>query len=107
MLPKVFQEEVVFWYYDTWKHTEEAKKKDRDTKDETEKEKAAKKKAENAFRLLWERLNTDKLPKPLNPTLNFHEQRRALDAAKREEKRLQKALEEQKLVVEKFRKAYE
>ena len=64
MLPKAFQEELVFWYYDTYEKKEDEEQ------------------AEKAQNLLWERLNTDRLPVPLHHTLRaLYEQRRALRAA--------------------------
>ena len=91
MLPKAFQEELVFWYYDTHKHAEEERKQ-----------------AENALELLWERFNTDRLPVPLRHTLrSLYEQRRALRVAGAEKTKLEEAIKKQKDVVNRLRETYQ
>ena len=74
MLPAKFQEEVVFLYYDTYRH-----EKEEPTRAEREHSYDAKK----AQRLLWEYLNTAKLPESLCEELKLlYKMRTALkDAA--------------------------
>ena len=98
MLPKAFQEELVFWYYDTYKHTKKEKREDEEQ-------------AEKARNLLWERLNTDRLPVPLHHTLRaLYEQRRALRAAGSNQectlRNLRKTIKKQEEIVKMFKETY-
>ena len=101
MLPKAFQEELVFWYYDTYaEHAEEEK-----NKDEALPQPVMRK--EKACELLWERFNTDRLPVPLRHTLqDLYEQRRALPVPGKEAE-LKEAIKKQEEVANKLREKYQ
>ena len=100
MLPKAFQEELVFWYYDTYaEHAEEERSKD---------EALALMGKEKACELLWECFNTDRLPVPLRHSLRaLYEQRKALHVPGVEEAELKEAIKKQEEVVDKLRETYQ
>ena len=97
MLPEKFQEDVVFLYYDTHRHTNEG----------TASAKENEASAEKAQQLLWEYLNPDKLPGSLRKKLQvLYEMRRAHskneDTA--EGDKLKQDIADQEVVVKRQRK---